>query len=360
MWLVLPPTISSQSAQASEDLDCLSKSHCEMLTQFATWRGKPKQQQSWQRAWKTAPLMKRLSGLTCPHSKANLGVEQWIASLPATRANQTVLPAHVEEPKTTASLSTNLCGLSTKCGLFVSSVKTSQGTRTDSSQHSSQNWKQWATALRQEYSQRQKWAHPIDASDCSSWRTPDTGQGGASAKLKQGITIGQNGHPIQMRLETQSQMWQTPKVSSGGWENQKDGSKKLTLQGESENWPTIQARDWKGAQGRFKKNGALDLPAAAETWPTPLAADSGEKVIKNSHQNSLIKASDAFHTSHQAQATQDGEKSSDKPPRLNPLFVQWLMGWLIGWTNYARPVTGYAQWLEQSRGYLSRLILNKD
>jgi hypothetical protein len=28
-------------------------------------------------------------------------------------------------------------------------------------------------------------------------------------------------------------------------------------------WPTPQARDWKGPQGRWKKLSALDLPAAA-------------------------------------------------------------------------------------------------
>jgi hypothetical protein len=57
--------------------------------------------------------------------------------------------------------------------------------------------------------------------------------------------------------------------------------------------------------------------------------------------------------------TKDGETSSQNTRRLNPQFVEWLMGFPIGLTDYAHPVTGYAQWLEQSRFYLSALILNK-
>ena len=293
MWLILPPTTSSQSVQASEGLTSLSQSQSETLAQSVTSRGKPKPQQSWRRAWKKDRYMKRLSGLTCPPSTANLGVEQWIASLVATRASQIQSPDHVLEPKMTASSSTNLFASSTKCGLAVSFAKTSQGTRTDSSQPLSQLSKGWATALRLEYSQRAKWGLPIDGKGYSSW-------------------------------------------------------------------PTIQARDWKGKSGRSLKGEETDLPTKAETWPTPLASDDGQKVTINSHQNSLIKQSHIFHTSHQVQTTQDGQKSSKNTPRLNPLFVQWLMGWPIGWTNYERPVTGFVQWLEQSRGYLYQLISSRN
>tara|TARA_R100001082_G_scaffold22457_2_gene10824 strand:- start:201 stop:512 length:312 start_codon:yes stop_codon:yes gene_type:complete len=40
----------------------------------------------------------------------------------------------------------------------------------------------------------------------------------------------------------------------------------------------------------------------------------------------------ACHASHQAQTTSsDGSKSQT---RLNPLFVEWLMGMPIGWTGF--------------------------
>ena len=40
-------------------------------------------------------------------------------------------------------------------------------------------------------------------------------------------------------------------------------------------WPTAQARDWKGPQGRSYKGTAIDLPAAA--WPTPQKHDERER-----------------------------------------------------------------------------------
>lgn len=39
---------------------------------------------------------------------------------------------------------------------------------------------------------------------------------------------------------------------------------------------------------------------------------------------------------------------SDLP--LNPAFLEWVMGWPIGWTDPTRPVTGFARWLQRGRG----------
>jgi hypothetical protein len=41
----------------------------------------------------------------------------------------------------------------------------------------------------------------------------------------------------------------------------------------------------------------------------------------------------------------------------NPAFLDWTMGWPPGWSDPASPVTGFAQWLRQSRTELSRVEL---
>jgi hypothetical protein len=41
----------------------------------------------------------------------------------------------------------------------------------------------------------------------------------------------------------------------------------------------------------------------------------------------------------------------------NPAFFEMVMGWMIGWTEPGRPVTGFAAWLRRSRGQLSRLLI---
>ncbi|WP_422058787.1 hypothetical protein [Sphingomonas sp.] len=40
----------------------------------------------------------------------------------------------------------------------------------------------------------------------------------------------------------------------------------------------------------------------------------------------------------------------------NPQFLEMLMGWPTGWTAPGARVTGYAAWLQRSRGQFSRLL----
>lgn len=40
----------------------------------------------------------------------------------------------------------------------------------------------------------------------------------------------------------------------------------------------------------------------------------------------------------------------------NPAFYEMIMGWPIGWTAPGEPVTGFAAWLQRSRGALSELL----
>jgi len=55
-----------------------------------------------------------------------------------------------------------------------------------------------------------------------------------------------------------------------------------------------------------------------------------------------------------------GTHASPGTLHYNPRFTEWLMGWPIGWTSCARPVTGFAAWLQRSRTALSALTLEPD
>jgi site-specific DNA-cytosine methylase len=50
-----------------------------------------------------------------------------------------------------------------------------------------------------------------------------------------------------------------------------------------------------------------------------------------------------------------GEKSSPSPRRLNPLFVEWLMGWPIAWTDCDSAAMEWCRWRQRMRLELSRL-----
>ena len=43
----------------------------------------------------------------------------------------------------------------------------------------------------------------------------------------------------------------------------------------------------------------------------------------------------------------------------NPRFYELLMGWPIGWSAPEGPVTGFAVWLQRSRGQLSNLLSSR-
>lgn len=176
MWLYvpnLPPKTSSACAQASEASNSESSLHSTPSERLAegsvTWRGKQQQPQAWSRRWKQGGFIRRLSGLTCSLSTLDRGVASFISSLRATLAKTTPSQESVPDLKGNDFSPPKSAALPPSAGLILSSAKTCRGTLTDSLQPSSQHWKDWATALRQEYSRRPKPATPCDASDCSSW-----------------------------------------------------------------------------------------------------------------------------------------------------------------------------------------------
>tara|TARA_R110000787_G_scaffold33740_1_gene88157 strand:- start:455 stop:847 length:393 start_codon:yes stop_codon:yes gene_type:complete len=109
----------------------------------------------------------------------------------------------------------------------------------------------------------------------------------------------------------------------------------------AENWATPVSEE---AESGTKNHQGRSLNKEVHTWSTPMASDDGHKVTVNSNQSGLIGEADRF-TGHQVQQALSGEKSkSDTPnlPRLNPKFVEWLMGWPEGWvglTNSASSAT---------------------
>lgn len=111
-------------------------------------------------------------------------------------------------------------------------------------------------------------------------------------------------------------------------------------------WPTPQARDVKspdmegsGNYERKVENGwTIDLNSAAANWPTPNACD-GSKASQISHQGACLtrSAEVGFHffPPDPPTSTHGGRSPSGSTRRLNPDFVDWLMGLPPGWTDYA-------------------------
>jgi hypothetical protein len=116
------------------------------------------------------------------------------------------------------------------------------------------------------------------------------------------------------------------KLTKTGRRKTKDGknSHSLNLADTVQKFPTPQSRDYKGPSGRSMKGQEKDLPSVVEKFPTPTARDykgarkleTLKKKGRNPKTNSLPDSVEGKHIG-----------------RLNPTFVEWLMGFPLGWTE---------------------------
>lgn len=137
-----------------------------------------------------------------------------------------------------------------------------------------------------------------DESACGYWRTPDVGAGGEISDEKAADYAAgkprKSGSAIQIRLCDQvrhRKLWPTP-TRCGNYNR-------------------------KG----LSKNSGDGLATAVKTWTIPKCQDSRAALIDR-------------HKSNLGEVVHGGiETLPTKTARLNPNWVEWLMGWPIGWTD---------------------------
>jgi len=100
-------------------------------------------------------------------------------------------------------------------------------------------------------------------------------------------------------------------------------------------WPTPISQEQKTGVANHQ---GRSLNKEVALWATPMAADDGKKVTPNSLQDGLIGQSYRFgRPGHKM--PKGGDKSSQQTRRLNPRFVEMLMGWPLGWTDFVSSAT---------------------
>ncbi len=185
------------------------------------------------------------------------------------------------------------------------------------------------------------------------WSTPSAGvfndgQDPAifEARRQRMIEQGYNGNGTATPLTVQAQEWRTPQAGDS-----KRG-----------------AKSERGASSGYKDQAGMhSLVTQTNHWPTPAARDhkganSEEHVTTNGtgrmHMDQLPNfVEHGFQYSPPDPATPDGQNSSGQRRVLNPLFVELLMGWPVGWTACEPVETGLSLWLQRSRIIFSRLCL---
>lgn len=381
MWLHVPSTYCP-SVPAPEGLNSDSTPPNPEPELFATSSGKVTPRPLSWRGWKTRPWIKRLCGTTLPPSTLQHGVDAWISSLLETPASPTASPEAEKARPTIAGCSIISSESSMTAGLLLSSEKTCRGMRTDNSPLSSLHWSDWASALRQEYSARRKSAPATEGSGCSSWPTADAG-------IRGGYNTSPGPAGSRPTLVTASKDWATPQAHDiaqgnpnrvgrygtkhGGrnltddvqtWGTPRVGMERLTdasydrgrgnLEEQAGAWPTPRAGEGdKWSAGKQKKD---SLQQVSRQWPTPGANDHKGTAKEGQRRGQLDEAAEQkYRFSPPDPQTSDGPPSSKARRTLNPLFVELLQGWPIGWTDCDSAVTGLSLYRRRMRTELSRL-----
>lgn len=329
MWLHVPNT-ALRSAPESAASTSESNSPCPTTAPSATWRGKPLQPRSWPRAWRTAPWLRRLSGLTCSPSTAALGVESWISSLRASRANHTASPGSAAEPKTNGGSGPTSFGSFVRFDPRTSSWKMSQGfLPLAGSTPVSLTWPRSGSMRSGECFARPMLAPLTSGRGCSSWVTPTAGDAKESCNSTAtrhrtpptGVHAGDT-------LTDLIRKWPTPRGSDGkkGGPNSRDSSGSLHMASAAVRWATPTARDWKDgacAEADVPTNGLLGRQAVRSSLPGPTTPTDGVPT-----------------------------SSTAAPHQLNPAFVEALMGLPPGWTDFAPLGTASCRYRQRMRSAL--------
>lgn len=324
MWIHLPSSLCAPESLASTSD---SSSLWKRCAQSVTWSTKQRSATSWSRAWKTAPLKMRLFGRMLKPSAANRGAAAWISSLPVIPASRSVVPENSAAKKIRVISGLMSHGSSAKFSRPSSSSKTSRTICASDFTQSQKSYEAWVTNLRRESLQRRKSARLTSENGSSSWPTFD------------GVC-----RPVIVMPSGRVQKIGAKSGIRGG------GSLVDTVQ----NWPTPRTQMTRIAK---VNRGKHNLEEEIVNWPTPKADDgphNGRTMRSSNYQVDLPWAAICFRPDLPTSTA--GAKSSDATRRLNPVFVESLMGFPRGWSDCAPLATAsYRLWLHTHSARLREL-----
>lgn len=320
MWIHVPSGFSP-SVPVSGAWISASSWRSLALSRFATLSAKPMLPRYWLRAWTTKPWMMRLFGRILKPSTANLGVESWISLWADTPVNPSLWQAVDAELRTRGIFGPISQESSKRSNHVGASLRTSPAICDPEDVRSLDSYNNWVTEFRRACLARKKSAIARIGTAFSYWPTPDAG---VSQGTNRGGAAGRVGK-VRPCLARAAPSWATltshPKGPGG--EKRREGGP--TLQTQANLWATPTSRDWKGRirpSSRAKTNSLLgrQAPRSGIVGPTSLPSTR----------------------------------------RLNPRFVEWLMGMPLGWTDCGASVTPSFQSWRRRQSSLLRMIFMLD
>ncbi len=376
MW-ILPKSLISASVVDTEELTLDCDALSQICAQSLMQRSKPSRSSFFSREWKAGRLMRLQSGAISSPSRGQRFLDAWTSSLeviPASHSHPPVSDSEQTTSDTSGQLSQLAFGF---CDQESASLKTSKGTSALGYGKSSMSWEQWVTERRGEYSARLKSARRTSASECSSWPTakardwkdttgcsldalnPDGTHRNRRDRLVGAIAAEMSGLPAQESPSTDGsrrELWPTPDATGANdgvpWEKFEQGMQERrakvkaavaagqTKQGsgrspnlyaavQNPQWATPKASNPQHSGPNMRDsagNYALPAQAVRETWATPEGMAGGKTSRGGKRKNELLLT---------------GQVKQDASGKLNPRWVEALMGLPVGWVmpSCAAPVT---------------------
>jgi len=170
--------------------------------------------------------------------------------------------------------------------------------------------------------------------------------------------------PVHLTSGTESGSWLPTPLStlgSNGGPNARDSSGRPGLQMAARNWPTPDARDsnpegLEAGKRRMAKYSTCGLQTAVKLWQTPVADDAGH--LTSGTESGLSAPTPTARDWRSGKGKTQKERgrshgmslSEWSGGSLNPTWVEWLMGWPLGWTDCAVSATGKFQQWQRSHG----------
>ncbi len=392
MWILPKQLHTSPFVPATEALISDLNEQSQACAQSLLVRSKPSPARTWSLKWKRDSWTQLLSGRILKPSHGQSFTAAWTSSLAATRASHSAQLASASAPKTPDTSGHLSQPELLSCDQVSVSLKTSRDISALGFPTCCKTWPEWVTERRGAWRQRVNAARLTRGRGFSSWRTPteaethnqdyssqtylqnqvqpnwptvcasevrqgfqdrSRGMKGSQESLTTAVILHGQAAPASSSLlgsrQGLSVDWRTPQANEAGAKVEtlftKDGSPampgqrayrktpsgKLVLQSQTinqqvemvENWATPQAHDAQGpktpeqiAVMRAKGHGVKNLNEMV-SWATPQAKDH-----KSGHRDPTIVQYKQLNVEVEARAT----------GKLNPRWVETLMGLPIGWT----------------------------
>ena len=318
MWII--PKTLSQYVPATPGLNLVSSEQAWMLEQSVTWRSKFMSKQYWSKRWKKGDYVQHLCGLMPKPSLHQSFVEKYTASLPDIPVSRSVARGSEKEKKTQGTYGHISESTSGQLDLFGAFSKMSKDTPRWGYGESCPIWKKRVIDARGAYSQRKKLALHTNGNECSSWGTPKEQDSRAASWDRGKSNLGEQVHGLAKKN------WATPQASDHveGARTAKESNQKCLgrdLNQMKHAGPPAQEK----SSTSGKNQGS---------WPTARSSDAEGGRIKTE------RTEKGFRSKREKSDQYFGAKLRDaaemeKPPtmKLNPNWVEQLMGLPIGWTD---------------------------